>query len=421
MNTEIIEKDTRKNKMNIVFGCSKEYAQYACVMLQSLFENNTNQFIRLYVMINEELGIWKEKMEYIAKAYDNDIEFIKLPLNIYEKEIKKIWPSTINTDRWLALELLPEDIDRFLMLGVDILVRGDLWEWYNSDFEDKYMIMCKDQFIASHCNSNVEWAIALKNYHIGRLDEKFGNSEIVLVNRSFKKMFNYNHMINTILEKQYSTVDQDYFNVHMGKYIKIIEPYEYNYLAEMGHYEDVIDKIKIIHYTLKKPWKDYCNSLWEKLWIECAKRTSGCEEIAANYEAYVNDSRFVAWKYNNLYHTILNDWMDIRDRGSHIFMKYEYSKIALYGAGRMCQHLICDLKKTTIQCKGIFDKNMEVNSIKEFTVTHELKRFLKDIADVEVIIVTAISSYDEIKDILKGKTDIPILSLEEMIRGDSVL
>lgn len=43
-----------KNRINIVFGCSRKYAKYAVVMLQSLFENNTKNFIKLYVMVDED-------------------------------------------------------------------------------------------------------------------------------------------------------------------------------------------------------------------------------------------------------------------------------------------------------------------------------------------------------------------------------
>ena len=137
------------------------------------------------------------------------------------------------------------------MLGIDVLVKGDLWEWYSVDFENKYMIMCKDQIISLYDNSDEDWVRKLKSYNFGRLDESYGNSDVVLVNSNLKEIFSFQKMINTILDKQLSMVDQDYFNIYMGKYIKFIEPYEYNYLAGMVCYEEVIDNIKILHYALK--------------------------------------------------------------------------------------------------------------------------------------------------------------------------
>lgn len=406
-----------KNRMNIVFGCSREYAKYAVVMLQSLFEKNTKNFIKLYVMIDEDLGKWKYKIENIVKKHDNDVQFVMLPSYKRRNEVEEFYSSTMNTDRWMAIEMLPEDVNRFLMLGVDIIVKDDLWEWYNSDFEDKYIIMCKDQIISLYDDSDEEWVIKLKGYNFGKLDESYGNSDVVLVSKNLKKFFSFKKMIDTILEKQLSMVDQDYFNIYMGKYIKFIEPYEYNYLAGMGCYEEVINKIKILHYALKKPWKDYNDTPWENIWIDCARRTLGGEAAIQEHEEYVSDRRYVFWKYNSIYHNLLNDWMDIRDRGGNIFDRYNYSSVAIFGAGRMCKHLLSDLKKTQIQCRRIYDKNDELNEVNDIPILHDLEEYLDSINGVDAIIVTPVSDYIEIEALLKNKTILKIVSLDEMIKG----
>lgn len=407
-----------KHQMNIVFGCSYNYAKYAVVMLQSLFESNTGgRCMKLFVMIEENLGEWEERIEFLVKKYNHTVRFIRLPQNRREREIKEIWPSIINTDRWLAIELLPDDVDRFLMLGVDILVKGDLWEWYSSDFENKYMIMCKDQFIVLNHDSNAEWAENLRNYQIGRLDEKFGNCEIALVSRDIRKVFSYDHMIDTIIRKQYGTVDQDYFNVYMAEYIKLIEPDEYNYLAGLGNYEEVIEKIKILHYTLEKPWVHYDETPWGKLWIECVRRTPDCREIILDYEKYLNGKLETLRRRESRYHKVLNHWMEMRYLGKACFDKYHYSAVAVYGAGELCIHLLRDLEKAGVLCSGIFDRNDRLDEIAGVKISHDLESFLREIRGAEVIVVTAVFAYDEIEGLLKEKTDIKIMSLEEIVEG----
>lgn len=121
-----------RNEMNVVIGCSKEYAKYATVMLQSLFESNIDNYIKLYVMAEASLEIWEENMEIIAKKYNNEIKFIYLPSNNRTEEVKKFWPAIITIDRWRALSLLPENVERFFMLDIDILIKDDLWELYSS-------------------------------------------------------------------------------------------------------------------------------------------------------------------------------------------------------------------------------------------------------------------------------------------------
>lgn len=406
-----------KNRINIVFGCSRKYAKYAVVMLQSLFENNTKNFIKLYVMVDEDLGKWRYKIENIVKKYGNDIQFVLLPSYKRKNEMKKFYPSSMNTDRWMAIEMMPENVERFLMLGIDVLVKGDLWEWYSVDFENKYMIMCKDQIISLYDNSDEDWVRKLKSYNFGRLDENYGNSDVVLVNSNLKEIFSFQKMINTILDKQLSMVDQDYFNIYMGKYIKFIEPYEYNYLAGMGCYEEVIDNIKILHYALKKPWEDYNDTPWENMWIDCARRTQGGEEAVQEHEDYVSDRRYVLWKYNCKYHNLLNNWMDIRDKGGNIFDGHNYSSVALFGAGRMCKHLLSDLNQTKIECKGIYDKNDDLNRINGIPISHNLEEYLESIREVDALIVTPVSEYDEIELLLESKTTRKIVSIDEMIKG----
>lgn len=138
------------NRMNIAFACNKDYVKYAEIMMQSLFVNNKKS-IKIYVLVEGNLGIQKDKLYDLAKRYDSDISFIQLLENTRENDIKKITGGgTIYIDRWWALELLPEDVERFLLLDVDIIVKGDLWKFYNSDFEDKYLILCRDMGVIGH-------------------------------------------------------------------------------------------------------------------------------------------------------------------------------------------------------------------------------------------------------------------------------
>lgn len=403
--------------MNVVFGCNKDYAKYVVVMLQSLFENNKNHFINLYVMCEGELDGCEERLKYMVEQYGNKIQFIKLPFNNRGAEIKEFWPTCINIDRYLAIDLLPEDVERFLMLDIDILVRGDLGEFYYSDFKNKYMIMCKDQLTMLCCGSDEEWVETLRSCQIGELDQKFGNCGVVLVNREIRRVFDYCTMLDIIVENQYRNPEQDFFNIHMGEYIEFIEPYEYNYLAGLGDYEDVIDKVKILHYALTKPWDIYHGTPpWMDLWFECAKRAPGCGEVVKKHEDYVSDYRYICWQRYEKCQKVLEKWMRLRDKGYSVFDGQNYSSVALYGAGKMCKHLLSDLKERKIVCKGIYDRDRKIETIDGIIIFHDLKNFLEIIDDVEVIIITAILSYEEIEYVLKEKTAIKIISLEKIIK-----
>lgn len=389
-------------------------------MLYSLFENNWDRFICVYVMIEEDLDKWKDSMTNLATSFGNRIQFVMLPSNDRKNEIEEIWSVSINTDRWRAIELLPEDVQRFLMLDIDLVVRGDLWGFYNSDFGDKYMIMCRDMAFETYYGCNKEWMMILRGYQAKKAEKRWGNCGVTLVNREIQKLFNYDYMIDTIIKNHYIDVDQDFLNINMGEYIKFIDPKEYNYIADAGNYEygKIINKIKILHYAGVKPWKNY-SGIWKGIWFEYAKKIEGLEDIVWDYEQYVNDQRYVACQSVTEYRDLLHNWMEIRDEGCTIFdgAEHIYQSVAIYGAGKMCKHLLADLRETPIQCKGIFDINLAVDSVNDFEIYHDLELFLREIREVDVIIVSAIASYETIEHMLKEKTDRKIISLVKIIEG----
>ena len=114
-----------KNRMNIVVGTSKEYAKYVSVMLESLYENNPKSQIYVYICIEEDLEEKADVLRNIVQKHGGFLEFLTVKTDLKIKEqIKRAtnYETTINFNRLQAIDLLPEDVDRFLMLGADTLV-----------------------------------------------------------------------------------------------------------------------------------------------------------------------------------------------------------------------------------------------------------------------------------------------------------
>ena len=75
--------------MNIVFACSREYAKYANVMLYSLFENNREHAIHIYVLVQEELQECASGMIMLTESYGNEPNryvIVKLKSNIQKSK-----------------------------------------------------------------------------------------------------------------------------------------------------------------------------------------------------------------------------------------------------------------------------------------------------------------------------------------------
>lgn len=130
-------------------------------------------------------------------------------------------------------------------------------------------------------------------------------------------------------------------------------------------------------------------------------------------------ARSIAQKYRALSNKhlqlfrMMNEWVRIKQEGKSIeefIIKKGYNKIAIYGVSYAGITLYNELKKSGVCVKYFIDKNVEMN------VT-ELQCFSPQdtLEDVDAIIVTAISFYQDIKTALKDKINCPIVSLEDIL------
>ena len=92
--------------------------------------------------------------------------------------------------------------------------------------------------------------------------------------------------------------------------------------------------------------------------------------------------------------------------------------MVIYGYGVLGKTLYYMLKNTRIDVAYIVDKDINKmrEEIEEEKIIMDLSQF-KSIEQVEAIIVTAILSFDELKDILEQYTQIPVLSIERIINN----
>lgn len=115
------------------------------------------------------------------------------------------------------------------------------------------------------------------------------------------------------------------------------------------------------------------------------------------------------------YYQILNQWLSLKQDGKSVVSFFEgqgYKDIAIYGMGEMGNRLYEELKKSNINVKYAIDKTayyiypeLEIMDMEED----------KELPKVDVIVVTATFAFGKIEEILKEKTDSPIVSLEDII------
>lgn len=108
------------------------------------------------------------------------------------------------------------------------------------------------------------------------------------------------------------------------------------------------------------------------------------------------------------------DWMRTKQEGKSLAGYLEekgYKSVAIYGLSYAGERLLDELRDNGIEVKYAVDKKAD-----PVYFDTEICRPEEELEEVDAVIVTAITFYDEIKHMLEKKLQCPILSLEDLIQ-----
>lgn len=109
---------------------------------------------------------------------------------------------------------------------------------------------------------------------------------------------------------------------------------------------------------------------------------------------------------------LMDKWMELKRQNKSLssFLKdNNYNRIAIYGIGKVGERVIKELETSDIQILYAIDKNIKNSDSNIKIITPE-----EQLSPVDAVVVTAITFFDEIKEILMTKIDCPIISLEDI-------
>ena len=135
------------------------------------------------------------------------------------------------------------------------------------------------------------------------------------------------------------------------------------------------------------------------------RRSCMTEDVSGNTEIY--NEKFVS------YFNILERWMQLKEEGKGIdnfFSDYNYEKIVIYGMAHMGNHLVRELENSSVKIVCGIDRRAVMIYGKFPVITLN-----ENIPDADVVIVTPVFDFENIKESLKGKVKCPIISLEDVI------
>lgn len=110
---------------------------------------------------------------------------------------------------------------------------------------------------------------------------------------------------------------------------------------------------------------------------------------------------------------LLNDWLDFIYSGGNVeryFLEHGYHRIMIYGNGYIGARLIQALAGTNVDIAAVMDRTASSGRNGMVIGTDA------DIPDADCIVITPIYYYESIYHMLKERTQIPIVSVQEVVR-----
>lgn len=111
---------------------------------------------------------------------------------------------------------------------------------------------------------------------------------------------------------------------------------------------------------------------------------------------------------------LLDKWLILKEQKinfSLYFNKYGYKHIAIYGMGKLGKHLQQELKDSNVKIVYGIDKNSQKKeaSIDVYVPSQQLP-------NTDAVVITILSGYKEVCDLLREYMNCPLISLEEIIQ-----
>lgn len=421
--------------MNVCVTVNSKYQKYLYIMLLSLYENNSER-INLYV-INRDFNEFDKKMiRDLTEKYGNNVEYIWVDEHKYDDmPIYRVGRSNLSLEiyfRLLIPEYLPKEIDRVLMLDVDIVVNRDLSELYNIDFENKYFAaapnMCHNFMIREDWRS---W------YPKNRENWIHYNTGVLMWNlKKIREDFPKEYIFKLAwqIPIKTPTFEEEIFNVAFGeKGIKSVAPEKWNYISTHDNWFDkpnfyvykkldnLREKCHIVHYAAMNPWQGGVKNESFKLWWFWSEKSpyymtilKECYYESESYLLKMNERIDNQEKKLIYIDLLLCD--KYADRLLGRLHEMYINRIMIYGAGRVAKCLNVVLKKTGIYIACYIDKNYRGEFCGKETI--DFMSIKKYESQVDAIIVSTPYYYEEIVNDISELTSLNIISVDDLLKDE---
>ena len=265
-----------KQPMNIAFCFDNNYALGYLVTMVSLFENNKDEEINIYIItpyLSQEVI---SKFDKLSEIYNHSIFYCKVDDKLFEG-----LPTHGRFNKSTYIRYAIPDlcgVSKILQLDGDLIIRKNLRELYDTDVTDVASAVVEDH--------NSDDLYNVNRYH---LEPPFFNNGVQLMNLDYWRKNHLAEKCQRFLVENPDVciyMDQDANNIVLKDHVKYL-PYTYNFqqfwykdkLSIKMHFhkwpeiDKYIDDPAIIHYSVSpKPWYYECSHPCQQEFVEYANK-----------------------------------------------------------------------------------------------------------------------------------------------------
>ncbi len=275
----------------IFFACDDNYIPFLGVALSSLKQRANRRYDYRIVVLNE--GLKERNRERIARFADEQfsIEFFNIgpTINKFRKDLSlrlRDYYSVAIYYRLFIPTLFP-NLDKAIYLDGDIVVVGDISEFYNTDIEGKLVAAINDRLVLDtpEFTRYVEDGVGIK------ATEYFNSGVLVMNLKEFRKQEIESKFLELLTKHNFDSVcpDQDYLNV-LCRDAKVLLPISWNKMPLPDATFDV-STLKLCHYnSFEKPWRHDGVLFGDIFWSE-ARKTVFFEELRQIRERFSEEDQ----------------------------------------------------------------------------------------------------------------------------------
>lgn len=241
-------------KCNILLTFNNTYINNVLALINSIacnIKENCNIYLLHSDVSMSNINMLQKYTKNVFK-YGYSGELIDI---IFQQNLVRDLPVSVGNYTWsnemyyrLFAPYFLSNINRCLYLDSDVIVCGNIEEFYNQNFNNNYIIA-----VANDTQEKHKERLKLPN------DKVYINTGVLLMD--LEKIRNH-YSISEIrkalydLKKIYVYPDQDFINIFFQKGIGIAQN-QYNYMASIAEINNSYQKekdVRICHYVMEKPW-----------------------------------------------------------------------------------------------------------------------------------------------------------------------